>query len=252
VSATGKIRLAALALRRPTEFTDRMRVRAELRSTNDIPWDMEGASTDVFAGVHELLEVPRCDACAPTFRALWPEILARIPDANYHDASETLGAAVWSAVRHRVPERVVETGVAHGVTTALILAALEQNGTGHLWSIDLPPLSGDWNGTTGVAVPKTLRNRWTYRRGSVDRYLAPLLDDLGRIDLYVHDALHTERSMTGEFGQSWPRLAPSGVLVADDVHMNHAFERFPFTGGLARAFYDERKAAGVGIAVKVT
>ena len=102
-----------------------------------------------------------------------------------------------------------------------------------------------------MAVPKALRNRWTYRRGSVDRYLAPLLDDLGTIDLYVHDALHTERSMTGEFGESWPRLAPSGVLVADDVHMNQAFQRFPFTA-VARAFYDERKAAGVGIAVKVT
>ena len=36
--------------------------------------------------------------------------------------------------------KVVETGVAHGVTSRFILEALERNGRGFLWSIDLPPL----------------------------------------------------------------------------------------------------------------
>jgi hypothetical protein len=227
-----------------------MRVRAELRTTSDTPSSTDGLPTDVFAGVHQLIGEPGCSTCEPSFRTLWPEILGRIPDANYHDASETLGAAVWTAVRHRVPEHVVETGVAHGVTTALILAALEHNGTGHLWSIDLPPLSSDWNGITGVAVPEALRGRWTYQRGAVDRHVGPLLEELGTVGVYVHDALHTERGMRSEFGASWPHVVPGGVLIADDVHMNRAFEQFPFAGGVAQAFYDEPKAAAVGVAVK--
>jgi hypothetical protein len=35
-------------------------------------------------------------------------------------------------------EKVVETGVAHGVTSRFILEALSRNGDSHLWSIDLP------------------------------------------------------------------------------------------------------------------
>jgi predicted O-methyltransferase YrrM len=250
VSVKGKVRLAALAVRRPSEFVDRMRVRSELRTTSDHAPNVDAMASDVFVGVHELLGVPRCTTCEESFAVLWPKILERIPDANYHDASESLGAAVWSAALHRAPERVVETGVAHGVTTALILAALERNAAGHLWSIDLPPLSSDWHGTTAVAVPGDLRARWTYRRGAVDRYLVPLLGDLGTIDLYIHDALHTERSMAWEFEQSWPRVVPGGVLISDDVHMNMAFERFAFTDGVSRAFYDRTKRAAVGVAVK--
>jgi len=227
-----------------------MRVRSELRDTDDLAPDIDDMPSDVFGGVHELLGEERCTTCRATFDPLWAEILARIPDANYHDASRSLGAAVWSVTWHRAPGNVVETGVGHGVTTALILAALQRHERGHLWSIDLPPLSSDWRGKTAVAVPQDMRDRWTYRRGSSDRHLAPLLDELGTIDLYVHDALHTERSMAWEFEQSWPRLVPGGVLIADDVHMNAVFERFAFTEGTASAFYDRGKGAGVGVAVK--
>lgn len=38
---------------------------------------------------------------------------------------------------HTRPEVVIETGVAHGVSTRIVLEALTQNDLGHLWSIDL-------------------------------------------------------------------------------------------------------------------
>jgi hypothetical protein len=79
-----------------------------------------------------------------------------------------------------------------------------------------------------------------------------LLEELGTVGVYVHDALHTERSMRSEFGACWTRMVPGGVLIADDVHMNRAFERFSFTGGVAQAFYDQPKAAAVGVAVKAS
>ena len=54
--------------------------------------------------------------------------------------------------RHLKPRKVVETGVAHGVTSRFILEALKRNGQGHLWSIDLPPLERSWRQEVGVAV----------------------------------------------------------------------------------------------------
>jgi cephalosporin hydroxylase len=41
-------------------------------------------------------------------------------------------------VLHSRPDVVIETGVAHGVTSRIVQEALNRNGSGHLWSVDLP------------------------------------------------------------------------------------------------------------------
>jgi hypothetical protein len=45
---------------------------------------------------------------------------------------------LYGLVRALRPEFVVETGIATGVSTALISAAVIENGAGRLYSIDLP------------------------------------------------------------------------------------------------------------------
>jgi len=60
--------------------------------------------------------------------------------------------AIWCLTRHLRPKTVVETGVAHGVTSRCILEALTRSGDGRLWSIDLPPLERDWRKQVGMAV----------------------------------------------------------------------------------------------------
>ena len=60
---------------------------------------------------------------------------------GWDDADIELGRAAWCLARHLCPARVIETGVARGLSTRILLEALERNaGRGHLWSIDLPPL----------------------------------------------------------------------------------------------------------------
>jgi len=248
VSFTGKRRLAAVAVRRPAEFVDRWKVRRELQQSEDAS-TLVPRRVDPFDAVHAALGVKQCEQCEPEFRATWEQILGRVADSSYHDAGATLAIAVWVVTRHTRPERAVESGVAHGVTSACILEAMERNGAGHLWSIDLPPLSGDWLGSTGVAVGKQ-RARWTYVRGSVDRHLAPLLVEVETLDLYVHDALHTYRAMTGEFGLAWPRLSVGSVLISDDVQMTKAFEDFDFAGGASLVLADEDKGGAIGLVVK--
>jgi len=74
-----------------------------------------------------------------------------------------------------------------------------------------------------TAVPPELHDRWTFVPGASRRRLAPLLAELGSIDLFVHDSHHTRATMRVEFAAAWPALAPGGVLLADDVHGNDAF-----------------------------
>lgn len=51
---------------------------------------------------------------------------------------ETTGVLAW-LVRHQKPERVIETGCAHGDTSAAIGEALAQNGSGWLYTCDIEP-----------------------------------------------------------------------------------------------------------------
>lgn len=59
---------------------------------------------------------------------------------GWDDGDARLGRLAWCLTRHLRPEFVVETGVARGLTTRVILEAMDRNGRGRLWSIDLPPL----------------------------------------------------------------------------------------------------------------
>jgi len=56
----------------------------------------------------------------------------------YSDADKSLCPAAWCVTLHTRPEVVIETGVAHGVTSRILLEALRHNDRGQLWSIDLP------------------------------------------------------------------------------------------------------------------
>ena len=131
------------------------------------------------------------------------------------------------------PQEVVETGVARGITTRFILEGLERNGEGRLWSIDLPPLrQGDLPEETGAAIPEDRRARWAYLKGSSRRRLPGLLAQLGEIDLFIHDSMHTARNLRFELERAWASLRPGGALLADDVDHNDAFRSFTetFTG----------------------
>ena len=59
--------------------------------------------------------------------------------SGWNDGDPGLTRAIWCLIHHLAASQVVETGVAHGVTTRLVLEALQRNGGGRLWSIDVPP-----------------------------------------------------------------------------------------------------------------
>jgi predicted O-methyltransferase YrrM len=145
---------------------------------------------------------------------------------GWNDGDRAQGEAIWCLVAHQRPATVVETGVAHGLTSRVILEGLQRNGNGHLWSIDLPAIDPALHHEIGTAVPADLRSRWTYVEGTSRRRLPELVRKLQQVDLFIHDSLHTARNTYFELDTVWPALPPGGAAVVDDINRNLAFSRF--------------------------
>jgi hypothetical protein len=147
---------------------------------------------------------------------------------EWNDGDAGLVRAIWCLIRHLRPVNVVETGVAHGMTSRFILEALETIGAGRLWSIDLPPLNPMTRQEVGIAVRQTAVpvDRWTYIAGTSRRRLPALLSRLGRIDLFIHDSMHSNRNVMFELEWAWRYLSAGGVIVVDDIDVNSVFDTF--------------------------
>jgi hypothetical protein len=189
--------------------------------------------------LHEALGVPWPCPVAAEFLDFWPEVIREIeakgiragPESFqcWNDGDAGLVRAIWCLTRHLKPAKVVETGVAHGVTSRCILEALERSEDGHLWSIDLPPLERAWRKQVGAAIGQCRMDRWSYITGSSRRRLPELLSRLGQIDLFIHDSLHSERNVRFELDQAWAAIRPNGALVIDDIDANWGFQSFTRT-----------------------
>jgi len=187
--------------------------------------------------VHAMLGAQWPCPAAAEFPGVWSTVVDtmhakgfRVGRQNYggdDDSDRGLARALWCLVRHLQPQHVIETGVAHGVSSRCLLEALERNGAGRLWSIDLPPLTiPERHREIGVAVPEDRRGRWTYLEGSSRKRLPELLHKLGEVQLFWHDSWHSTRNTRWELECAWRALAPGGVVGADDIDHNWGFELF--------------------------
>jgi hypothetical protein len=145
----------------------------------------------------------------------------------YADADRSLCRAVWCTVLHTRPEVVIETGVAHGVTSRIVLEALARNELGHLWSIDLPfPFDSRLRAQTGAAVTDACRGRWSYLEGSSRQRLPPLMAEVTHVEMFIHDSLHTAKNTAFEAEQVASAMPSGSVMVIDDIRMHNGFALF--------------------------
>jgi len=147
---------------------------------------------------------------------------------------------LYTLMRIIKPEIVVETGVAAGVSSTYILKALEDNGKGELFSIDLPNYELEYFPKLGIepvaiipkgkevgfVIPANLRHRWHLILGKSQEVLPKLLDNHGLVDCFLHDSEHTYENMIFEYTEAWEHLRGSGVLLSDNVFMNSGFHNF--------------------------
>lgn len=141
------------------------------------------------------------------------------------------GIVLYGLVRALHPDYVIETGIGTGVSTSFLSAALLENESGLLYSIDLAPKDtepvypdGSWSAARGPgwAVPSEIRERMSERHKilleDVRVALPRLLAEVPRVDLFLHDDLHIPSHVLWEFREVWPHLSEGGVLAADDIN----------------------------------
>lgn len=229
--------LAAFVARDPVEAMIEFRTLLAERAQRWRPASSYEVDPAAERRLHAFLGIPWPCAAVAEFWDVWPEVLGALRAKGlrvgrgtfscYNDGDPGLLRVVWCLTRHLRPACVVETGVARGLTSRVILEALERNGTGHLWSIDRPPpVKRELHREVGAAVGNFPRHRWSYIRGSSRRRLPGLLSRLGQIDLFVHDSRHSGDNVVFELEQAWRALRPGGVAVVDDVDLNWGFGWF--------------------------
>jgi len=133
-------------------------------------------------------------------------------------------------------------GVANGHSSFYLLRALQANGRGKLYSIDVTP-------KVGSLLSEQERSQWDLRvvnRLHTARSLATHMSDLPKADLCFHDAKHGYLAQYSDFFRLWEQLNPTGILVGDDV--DASFALIDFCGSIRKRpdmLIDGRKVIGV-------
>jgi predicted O-methyltransferase YrrM len=160
------------------------------------------------------------------FRAIFQDFLDQSRrDAMYPESwrvETTHAEAIYRLVKRLRPDRVVETGVADGLSTTVILKALDENNRGMLTSIDVAR-------DVGRLVPQRLRSRWEFRW--IDgkhsrRELARVAREFRSIDMFLHDSEHTYYHQRFEYELAWSVLRSGGLLLSDDADISFSFLDF--------------------------
>ncbi|MFC1630624.1 class I SAM-dependent methyltransferase [Pseudomonadota bacterium] len=150
---------------------------------------------------------------------------------------------IYSLIRDRKPSRVIETGVCNGLSSSVILYAMDKNQKGELVSIDLPEFSDPemnddvfWEGKGGAVVPageqpgwlvpSQLRYRWFMEIGRSQDILENILREKGPLDIFIHDSEHSYENQLFEFTRGYEALKTGGVLIATDINWSDAFDDF--------------------------
>ena len=216
------VRATGVMLMDPVAGVERVRARLDrrndaraFRATGLAFEQLYSVDPDWLEHLHEAMGWTwPCPAAADAER-LRAEVIATfraqgLPETyhNWCDGGTAFTKAAYCLTVHLKPETVVETGVARGVTSRSILEALEHNGSGRLWSVDLPAVDSRYHSQIAIAVPEAMRSEWTVRSGTSRRQLPRLLQELGAIDLFVHDSQHTGRNTSFEIDHAWRALRP--------------------------------------------
>lgn len=146
---------------------------------------------------------------------------------------------LYIAVRATKPKIIIETGVMHGLSSSFILAALEKNRKGKLFSIDAPsyketgPVNQDSYMETlphgkepGWIIPPSMKKSWELNIGKSKEVLPSIINSKEQLDFFIHDSEHTYENMLFELKTAWKDLKAGGVMICDNIDANSAFKDF--------------------------
>lgn len=149
---------------------------------------------------------------------------------RYWQISKDEVRSIYSIIREREPETVIETGMGSGVSTTSILSAL--NKRGKLISIDpgLPYGKGDRE--IGFIIPNKLKSKLEYVKGTSSEKLKDVLASLQKLDVFFHDSDHSYQNVIFELNSVWPKMHNDPLILIDNYDWSKAAEDFAVEKGL--------------------
>ena len=142
---------------------------------------------------------------------------SNLPFPNHYNADNSLSLICYALTRYLKPNAVLETGVAYGITSAIVLLAMERNDCGKLMSIDLPPLSDPFGSYIGLGVPEYLRKRWSLYLGSTRQCLPKVVRNIKNMGIFISDSANVYTIQRREFETVWKSLSSDGVMVFNNI-----------------------------------
>lgn len=149
-----------------------------------------------------------------------------------------LASYLYAYVLAKRPKVVVETGIANGFSTRILMKALEQTG-GTLHSFDTKSEckkvyqgKGNWK---FHLVPS--KNQVQYFKSTTHDW---------EVDLWFHDGNHSYMWQRFEYELAFSRLAIDGTIISDDVDASEAWVEFCERNRLdSLCVFDSRKIFGI-------
>lgn len=155
---------------------------------------------------------------------------------------------LYAWTRKYQPHLVIESGVANGVSSSFILAAMVKNGYGSLVSVEV-------NDDTGVLVRPEYKERWTRvvipqnnKRAFDDAFYCHATAHGGAPSMFFHDSFHSYEWQMYEYETA--HRYNTKFIASDDSQDNFAFVHFAQRLGAtlnrsARFVMDDTRVLGI-------
>ena len=130
-----------------------------------------------------------------------------------YDLGSGMSEILYLAIRSKLPAKVIETGVAAGVSTNLILYVLHENGFGNCVSIDITEKVGE-------VIENDLKRRWKLQvlpEFSREKAFKEILIANSDATVFLHDSDHSDSWQIKEFCGVIDMLIKVEVILFDDI-----------------------------------
>jgi hypothetical protein len=191
--------------------------RAETISLDSFLAQLEHTNSALF---HLLAPRGEASQAVESVRGMFKTLLSKenlLPLPSFYNADHCFALLSYALTRYLKPEFALETGVGYGITSALVLSAMELDYSGKLVSIDLPSLSDPNGFYTGAVVSKQWKDRWTLHLGSSRRFLPKIVSNNTRIGLFISDSANVYTLQRYEFETVYPKLATGGAALFNNI-----------------------------------
>ena len=147
------------------------------------------------------------------------ENVARSPIRGILRKNPVLGRRVfwYVIVRATKPRIVVETGTDKSLGTAILARALQKNGTGEVYTVDIVQPRGYLQDQGRLNLPIkfiTMDSHEFLSNTSVE------------IDIFLHDSNHEYNYELEEYSRAFEKLSDEGILLSDNSNQNSSLYDF--------------------------